>query len=442
MAKRPFSPAKFLLKALAVLAATVAALFVLLLAACALPGDAVLRNVYASTFTIQQEGLYPEYGGFKLFQMDNYTDTIMLFEAAAMSEQPPLTAAMTATTYNVDNFETMADDLQAYCAGRLGLADAAQSAADLEPFSYARYWHGYLIWLRPLLCVTTVTGVRVAQYAVLFALLAGVLLLLKKQCGLRPTVWFALSQLLVSVVFVPRQVQFFTTFCIAYAGCLWVLAKRPDGQNLALGLICLGACTSFCDLLVTPILTLGLPVTVWLLRPAREEASPAVRSGVVVGASVCWGGGYALCWASKWILAGAVTGQNVAADAIQQAGVRTSGNTWHGISLTWPNIFRFLYETLNSRGLFWPMVIVFIAAIAWVCLCVTSKTALAQAAPLLLCALMAPAWLMLLRSHSIQHGWFTWRSLGVTLLALPACWHTACSARTGLARCHAIFTKP
>ncbi|MGN0975215.1 MAG: hypothetical protein ACI4OL_04380, partial [Gemmiger sp.] len=99
-------------------------------------------------------------------------------------------------------------------------------------------------------------------------------------------------------------------------------------------------------------------------------------------------------------------------------------------------------ETLNSRGLFWPMVIVFIAAIAWVCLCVTSKTALAQAAPLLLCALMAPAWLMLLRSHSIQHGWFTWRSLGVTLLALPACWHTACSARTGLARCHAIFTKP
>ena len=21
------------------------------------------------------------------------------------------------------------------------------------PFSYARYWHGYLIWLRPLLCV-------------------------------------------------------------------------------------------------------------------------------------------------------------------------------------------------------------------------------------------------------------------------------------------------
>ena len=80
------------LQLLAAFAATVAVLFVLLLGACTLPAQPVLEHVYDSAQTIQQEGLYPEYFGFKLFQMDNYTDTIMLFEAAAMGEQDPLTA--------------------------------------------------------------------------------------------------------------------------------------------------------------------------------------------------------------------------------------------------------------------------------------------------------------------------------------------------------------
>ena len=135
------------LQLLAAFAATVAVLFVLLLGACALPAQPVLEHVYDSAQTIQQEGLYPEYFGFKLFQMDNYTDTIMLFEAAAMGEQDPLTAMMTATAYNVDNFETMAGDLAVYCERTIPLATGAQKAVQLVPFSYARYWHGYLIWL-------------------------------------------------------------------------------------------------------------------------------------------------------------------------------------------------------------------------------------------------------------------------------------------------------
>ena len=39
------------------------------------------------------------------------------------------------------------------------------------------------------------------------------------------------------------------------------------------------------------------------------------------------------------------------------------------------------------------------------------------AAGLGLCALMTPAWFIVLRTHSIQHGWFTWRALGLTVFA-------------------------
>ena len=167
-AEHPSTPARraarFAGRAAAVFAVTLAALFLLLLAAFALPGGPVRANIARSVPLLQQEGLYPELFGFKLFQMDNYTDTIMLFEAAAADETDPLTAMMTATAYNVDNFETLPDDLQTYLDARdRGLAGADTG---LEPFSYARYWHGYLIWLRPLLLVLTYGQVRVVNYIV------------------------------------------------------------------------------------------------------------------------------------------------------------------------------------------------------------------------------------------------------------------------------------
>ena len=422
------------LQLLAAFAATVAVLFVLLLGACALPAQPVLEHVYDSAQTIQQEGLYPEYFGFKLFQMDNYTDTIMLFEAAAMGEQDPLTAMMTATAYNVDNFETMAGDLAVYCERTIPLATGAQKAVQLVPFSYARYWHGYLIWLRPLLCVMSITGVRVVQYLVLFALLAVILWQLRRQCGLRAMVWFAVSQLAVSVWFVPHQVQYFTCFMIAYAGCAWVLAKPRRSDVLCLGLLVLGTATAFCDLLVTPIITLGLPLTCWLLEPQQRLRGGVPQCALAVGGSLCWGTGYALCWAGKWALAGAVTDNNVLADALHQAEVRTTADTWHGMELTWRNIFIFLYDTLNSHHLFWPALAVLAVLIALFILSIRSKTALVRALPLALTTCMTPAWFVLLRTHSIQHGWFTWRALGLTVFAGLAFLYYACDLRAARRR--------
>ena len=160
---------------------TLAALFLLLLGAYALPGAPVRQSVYHSVETLRQEGLYPEFFGFKLFQMDNYTDTIMLFEAAAADETDPLTAMMTNTTYNVDNFETMQEDLCWYLEKDLSTGAQRTDAPALTPFSYARYWHGYLIWLRPLLALgVPYAGVRVFQYVVLTLLFAQTLWLDRK----------------------------------------------------------------------------------------------------------------------------------------------------------------------------------------------------------------------------------------------------------------------
>ena len=270
---------------------------------------------------------------------------------------------------------------------------------------------------------------RVVQYLVLAALFAAVAVLLRRRCGLRAAVWFAVSQLLVTAFWAPHQVQFFTCFAVAYAGCVWVLAKTRRSDDVCLALLVLGVVTSFCDLLVTPVLTLGLPLVCWLLEPQQRLRAGTRQCGIVVGGSLTWGVGYLLCWASKWVLAGLVTGQNVIADALHQVGVRTAADSWHGMELTWSNILHFVYTTLAGKHLFWPLVLAVVLLLALFAASIRDRQQLARALPLGLCALMTPAWFIVLRTHSIQHGWFTWRALGLTVFAGLAFLYYCCDVR-------------
>ena len=261
------------------------------------------------------------------------------------------------------------------------------------------------------------------------AVFAAVAVLLRRRCGLRAAVWFAVSQLLVTAFWAPHQVQFFTCFAVAYAGCVWVLAKPRRSDDVCLALLVLGVVTSFCDLLVTPVLTLGLPLVCWLLEPQQRLRAGTRQCGIVVGGSLTWGVGYLLCWASKWVLAGLVTGQNVIADALHQVGVRTAADSWHGMELTWSNILRFVYTTLAGKHLFWPLVLAVVLLLALFAASIRDRQQLARALPLGLCALITPAWFIVLRTHSIQHGWFTWRALGLTVFAGLAFLYYCCDVR-------------
>ena len=65
---------------------------------------------------------------------------------------------------------------------------------------------------------------------------------------------------------------------------------------------------------------------------------------------------------------------------------------------------------------------------------IRDRQQLTRALPLGLCALMTPAWFIVLRTHSIQHGWFTWRALGLTVFAGLAFLYYACDLRAARRR--------
>lgn len=104
------------------------------------------------------------------------------------------------------------------------------------------------------------------------------------------------------------------------------------------------------------------------------------------------------------------------------------------MELTWGNILAFVYDTLQSRGLFWPLLVLCLLAVILFVGSVRSGAALRRAAPLALAAVLPLLWFAVLRTHSIQHGWFTWRDLGLTLFAGMAFLEYACDGRRILYR--------
>ena len=107
-----------------------------------------------------------------------------------------------------------------------------------------------------------------------------------------------------------------------------------------------------------------------------------------------------------------LTGNNILADAMQSAELRTS-NSYKGMEMTIPNIIKFIWDTINAMGLTYLLYLclaIIIAFIVLYCKVLKSKTVFKEYSWLLLVAMIVPVWFLVLRNHSIQHGWFTWRA--------------------------------
>lgn len=140
----------------------------------------------------------------------------------------------------------------------------------------------------------------------------------------------------------------------------------------------------------------------------------------VIMLSVAWATGYGLLWASKWMIAFLLTGNNILTDAIQSAELRTS-NHYKGMEMTLSNIIKFIWSNVESKhlkGPFFAGIVIIVIATGVYIKAIKSKKVFKQYSYLLLIALIVPVWFIVLRNHSIQHGWFTWRAGLLTIFSL------------------------
>lgn len=114
---------------------------ILLILVYCLPTDRITRHVASGVETFLTEGATFEYAsGYKSAILDNVTDAIMLGETVFPATQDPVTAAMSVPRYLY--FDSSSPELS--LMGYINNNTSERSVA-----TYPRYWHGYLIFLKP-----------------------------------------------------------------------------------------------------------------------------------------------------------------------------------------------------------------------------------------------------------------------------------------------------
>lgn len=201
----------------------IAAGILLLTAAYMLPTDRMKSHVADSDELFNYEGIYPQIiQGYKSSQLDNYTDGLMYATAIHPGSGKPLKDALRNARYEYED-TNMVQSLNDY-------ANDVSAKEDLRyEMIYPRYWHGYLIFLKPLLFFFNVSEIRMINMVLQGGLLLLLLFLVRRRMGERWQIPVLLMAAVLNPIVLPLSLQFSWVYYTALIGGIALLYTKCEG---------------------------------------------------------------------------------------------------------------------------------------------------------------------------------------------------------------------
>ncbi|MFH1879263.1 MAG: hypothetical protein ABIK64_00555 [Bacillota bacterium] len=409
---------RVLLKMGAVLLAGILIGAILVTAAYTLPPKNIVQNVRKSAETVKDEGSYPFlYQNWRSTRLDNFTDSIMLLLAAYEGDQGVIKNAMLST------YTRFADHDPAQGLVKWATGDVS----GIQTHSYSRYWHGYLVWLKPLLEVFEYRQIRVINTVLQILLVLAALFVMLKKGWKRLTIPFLVMVLFLTPVALFKSFQFswiYYVFMVSVLVLMLRFEKFKGNRSFYLLFLLTGMATSFVDFLTYPLITLGVPLTIYLVLREHRTLRRCVLD--VAALSLAWGAGYVGMWAGKWALCSLLTDSNIFLSVGDNISSRMTFN-YLEVTFTWKDVIQWNIEAYNHwiyMGPFWLCLAgyaVFFGreriAILDRRLSVSAPWLAGVLAPLLLAALIPFAWFFVASNHTYIHYWYAHRTLAVSALA-------------------------
>lgn len=397
-----------------------AGLLLLFLAYC-LPTEPMEAHVYQSLPMVVREFERQELvEGYPASFMGGFTDCLMLENAVYHSGEHSRLEQMLCM------YRGESGTGDGWAAG-YSLVDYLEGVKQPREESYARYWHGYLVVLKPLLFLTTFNSVRVLSAGMLFLLVGGIVL----ACCRRREFFLGLSFLLSVpfLYFFGLYASLSLSICFYLMGLALLIQLRWDetlrGKKwYGLFFLATGMATAYFDFLTYPLVTLGFPLCVCLYL-GRENVEKSFKALVVNSAE--WGIGYAGLWGLKWVIADVITGSGTIQDAVSTVLMRTDaaeGSFLNGfVQVVEENI-----SVYKNWG-FLPVIagiVVMAARKLWRSRKKVRKTSLGRGMVILAVAVYPFLWFMAAQNHSEEHWIFTCKILAVTVFATLCALGTIC----------------
>lgn len=386
---------------------------ILMTCAYKMPTYRMLPHVVQSDYSIDVEGSsYYWAPGYSFSRLDGYTDNIMMQTAVFETTNHPLVAAM---------LNQRMDFPKAKLTPGAALLNYVNGARNGEVISYGRYWHGYLIVLKPMLTLFTLSDIRVFNMILQWTLALVLMFLAYRKGGFHLVFPLGLALLSLNPLSTALSMQYSSIYLLTLVfGILQLqfeLYRKKSGWLIYLWL---GILTAFFDFLTYPPAAWAICLTIGILMMEGTQKQKMLHA-LASGAAWCFG--YGGMWSGKWIIGTLITGQNILADATQSVQLRT-GLQMEGIpeSETVSCYADVLMRNLDAyRNV--PALILVLALALFVGYLLLRRgyrfrpdTTLVL--PLLLIAVVPFAWYFVLKNHSGVHYWMTHRNLSATIIAL------------------------
>lgn len=413
--------AKLFLKEILIVVIGVVAGVAALAATYFIPQEKMKENAWESAILMHREGL----GSFmwptvKMTQLDGYTDGVMLNTAYTETDDG-IRDILLDTRVQVREINPMESFYEVI----------ALENKEYRVETYGRYWHGYQILWRPLLCFFNYGEIRQINMAVQLALVFAFLYLLFLAGEKALVIPFFGMYLFLTPLALFSSMQFSPCFYLMLLASMALVGLRAylndTGRNYLFLLV--GILTAFFDLLTYPFVTLGIPLITYLAidRECMENWKKSIRD--IVFYSVSWGIGYVGMWGAKWIAASVLTDENVIMDAVNQVKFR-SGHYEQGRSFL--TTLKLNFDACNMKSIW----VVLIAIVLFLLACVILNfrrngiKLLPVTAVILVVSLYPFLWYYLTMHHSSDNSYFTWREYSICVYGVL----TALAVNMGLSR--------
>lgn len=285
----------------------------------------------------------------------------------------------------------------------------------LQSFEYTRYWHGYLVLLRPLLLLFDYKVIRIISFITSIILIGNFIYLIKKKLGIYESIVYFISLICISIFIVTLSFNEILVYYISIIASILILKRGNKIKDIGIYFFIVGSITNFIDLLTQPIITLGIPLSIYFLMKYKENNIYKKTILEYIKLVLLWGIGYGVTWLSKWILVDIILRRNTIELAINQILFRTITND--AITNN-QNVLKINLEFLGENIIKFVFILCFIYLGIGVYKKVKNNINGIELMPDILTFMMPIVWYLVLKNHSIHHPFFTNRILILSIISI------------------------
>lgn len=373
-----------------------------------LPQEPIDRHVSQSAERLEFEGAYAYIlDGRKSAMLDNFTDAIILTVCRSSHIGEPL-SFLTNPMFDGDD---SVGSLAAYC----------REGAEPDGH-YVRYWLGFRIFLRPLLELFDLRGIRFTVLGTLFVLTLLAMVSVYKNVSLPAALAFGLSILLVRPYVISRCMQFACCPLIAVSAMLFIPWAERDRRRCLPFFMVLGMLTMFFDFYTVPALTFGMPMVYYMSILAKKGERLTV--GTVLRCFGMWFLGYILMWMAKLLLTNLFTPYDGFSNSFREFRLWTDRKSnaepgQYTALKAFVSVYHVICPDALCKGIMAALAACCAALILWA-VKAGRKGRLAQALPILSVGVLPLLWFAASARPIIVHTYFQYRSIAVLYWAVGA----------------------